>query len=187
MHRKQGVPAKSFNKTTTARATRTTAANEICNFCINSIKIPIVMRIFANTIYLCVQPVHEGEGAGGRDEERQITWRHAWTDWYPSTRFPCTTLVAATIRATYTLRLEHAFQGNATKGCRCGRLEGWIRKRGWWGTDGNHRVFNMAPTAFAFSSANALAFALARTYRLPHNEMQFKCLWYKLLSQLPSS
>lgn len=52
----QGVPARNNNNNNTPNC----EANEICNFCINSIKIPIVMRIFANTIYLCVQADHEG-------------------------------------------------------------------------------------------------------------------------------
>lgn len=55
----QGVAAKNNNKNTP-----NCEANEICNFCINSIKIPIVMRIFANTIYLCVRADLAGWGRG---------------------------------------------------------------------------------------------------------------------------
>lgn len=170
-------------------------ANEICNFCINSIKIPIVMRIFANTIYLCVR----ADRARGRGMPDNMEVRQYRLTEYP---IPVHSSHCSHDKGHLYASFGARFPGQCHK-----RLPLWsvvgLSWKGGVGEEGKR----MAATEFSIwrqqhlhlplspithhpprpATAFAFGFALARTCRLPHNEMQFKCLWYKLLSQLPSS
>lgn len=157
----QGVAAKNNNKNTP-----NCEANEICNFCINSIKIPIVVRIFANTIYLCVR----ADRARGRGMPDNMEVRQYRLTEYP---IPVHSTHCSHDKGHLYASFGARFPGQCHKrlplwsGCRVELEGGWVKKGSGW-----------QPQSFQYG-ANSICICLSHPSPInrPAPPSHCLCLW----------